>query len=745
MHREYFMKETSTVSRNLFWKETVVPAADGLLKAYSEVFFSDNRVFAVVLLVVTFFDWPLGVSGLLSVMVAHGVAALMGFDKHQIKQGYYGFNALLTGLGLAMYYEFGWVLIVVVVVAALLSLFLSIALRGFLGNYGLPFLSLPFILALWIMLLAGRDFAYLGLSQRGIYTLNTIYARGGIRLIDFYQWFENLPVAMSLRIYLKSIAAIFFQQSIFAGILIALGLLWFSRIAFSLSFIGFYAAYFFYRFLGVDFNTLTYTYIGFNYILASVAIGGYFLIPSKTTYLWVVLIIPLLAVLTISLSKVFAVWNLSVYSLPFNLVVLLFLYVLKLRNVPLKKPVEVLIQNNSPEKNLYGWKNEVKRFGNKTFVAVKLPFWGAWSVAQGHNGAYTHQGEWQHAWDFVILNSRGKQFKNDGYSREDYFCYDKSVIAPAEGVVVQVVNHVEDNAIGDVNTAENWGNTVVIKHNDYLYSKLSHLRKGSVEVTEGQSVKFGTVVGKCGNSGRSAYPHLHFQLQATPFIGSKTLYHPIAGYIVQRNGTQMLELYGIPEEGDVLENIKPDELLSHAFRFIPGQRFSWHNEKGEAEAEWEVMTSVYNKSYFFCKETESVAWFENDGALFYFTHFEGDRNSLLYDFYRAAFMVQMSFRQAMEIRDDFPVNKIFTPAELFLHDFVAPFFFYKKALFKLKYTRIDNTSFPSEMTLESEVEKQNMLKKEKLVSYSLQIGTEGIREFSGKFKTKHFHVICSKP
>ncbi len=738
------MREVS-VNVHRFWKETAGPAADGLLKAYAEVFFSDSRVFAVVLLVVTFFDWPLGVSGLLSVVVAHGVAALMGFDKNQIRHGYFGFNALLTGLGLAMYYEFGFVLIVVVVVAALLSLFLSIGIKAFLGNYGLPFLSLPFILALWIMLLAGRDFGYLGLSQRGIYTLNTIYARGGIHLIDFYQWFENLPLAISLRIYLKSIAAIFFQQSIFAGILIALGLLWFSRIAFSLSFIGFYAAYFFYKFLGVDFNTLTYTYIGFNYILASVAIGGYFLIPSKTTYFWVVLIIPLLAVLTISLSKVFAVWNLSIYSLSFNLVVLLFLYVLKLRNVPGKKPVEVLIQNNSPEKNLYGWKNEVQRFGNKTFVAVKLPFWGAWSVAQGHNGAYTHRDEWQHAWDFVILNSRGKQFKNDGLSREDYFCYGKSVIAPAEGSVVQVINHVEDNAIGDVNTVENWGNTVVIKHNDYLYSILSHLQKGSVAVVEGQSVKFGTVVGKCGNSGRSAYPHLHFQLQATPFVGSKTLFHPIAGYIVKRENQQVLELYEIPREGDIVENIKPDDLLSQAFHFIPGQRFSWLDEQGNPVAEWEVMTSVYNKSYFFCKETESTAWFENDGALFYFTHFDGDRNSLLYHFYRAAFMVQLSYRHAMEIRDDFPVNKIFQPAELILQDFVAPFFFYKKALFRLKYAHIDNASFPSEITLESEVHKQNMRHKERDAGYSLQIDSRGIWKFSGKTKTKHFHVICSKP
>ncbi len=739
------MNGISAIKARQYLKEKVLPEAGGLLNAYSEVFFSGNKVFAVILLAITFFDWPLGVSGLLSVIIAHGTAHLMGFDKQQIRQGYYGFNALLTGLGLAMYFQFGAVLLIVLLVAALFSLFFTISLKGFLGNYGLPFLSLPFILSLWIILLASKDFSHLGLSERGIFTLNTIYARGGIRLIDFYQWFENLPIPVSLQIYLRSVAAIFFQQSLFAGLLIALGLLWFSRIAFSLSFIGFYAAYFFYKFLGVDFNTLNYTYIGFNYILASVAIGGYFLIPSKTTYLWVILIIPLLALLTISLSKVFAVWGLSIYSLSFNVVVLLFLYVLKLRVTPLKKPAEVVIQNHSPEKNLYAWKNETKRFGKKTFVAVKLPFWGNWHVAQGHNGQYTHQGEWQHAWDFVILNSRGKQFKNKGLVRDDYYCYGKSVVAPADGIVVQVVNHVEDNTIGDVNTLENWGNTVVIKHAEYLYSKVSHLQKGSVQVSEGQAVKFGTPLGKCGNSGRSAYPHLHFQLQATPYIGSKTLYYPIAGYILEQNGQHRLKLYDIPTEGDTVGNIRPHSLLSKAFHFIPGEKLQWHDAGGKLVAEWEVFTSVYNKSYFYCKATKSVAWFENDGALFYFTHFEGDRNSLLYHFYRAAFMIQLSFKKNMQIRDVFPLNKIYLPFQLILQDFIAPFFFYKSARFELKYADIDNETFPSEIRLQSEVTRQTLWKKKKDAGYTLTAGNEGIWKFSGKTSTKHFNVICSKP
>ena len=725
-------------------KTRIKDIAEGVINAYSEVFFSDSKVFGFLLLAVTFLDWPMGMAGLVSVGVANGVAWWLGFDKYQIKRGYFGFNALLAGLGLAMYFEPGVVLMLIIVIGALFSLFITIGLKGFLGNYGLPFLSLPFIFTLWIIILASNDFVNLGLNERGIYTLNTIYSRGGINLMNLYQWIEGLPLFGSFRIYLKSMAAIFFQQNLFAGIIIALGLLWFSRIAFSLSLIGFYAAYLFYAFIGADFETLNYTYIGFNYILASVAIGGFFLIPSKTTYLWIILIIPLLATLTISLSNIFTVWNLSIYALSFNIIVILFLYVLKLRGFKHRKPAEVVVQHNSPEKNLYAWKNEIARFGNRSYVAVKLPFFGTWSVSQGHNGAYTHKDEWQHAWDFVILDHKGEQYKNEGYNLTDYYCFEKAVIAPADGVVVQVINNIEDNAVGDVNTIDNWGNSIVIKHNDYLFSKVSHLKEGSAKVIEGQSVKYGAIIGKCGNSGRSPYPHLHFQLQSTPFIGSTTLEHPVASYILESETGQKLKLYSVPAEGDRVSNIQPEELLAGAFHFIPGQIIQWEDETSELVARWEVMTSVYNKQYLYCRKSGSIAWFENDGALFYFTHFDGDRNSLLYQFYRAVFTVQLSYSSSMEINDQFPVNKIFKPQELILQDFIAPFYIYKKASYGLKYVYIDNETFPSEIVLESWVKKSAFGKQVGDATYKIKVDSKGISEFKVNLKSKQFSVKCSE-
>ena len=48
---------------------------------------------------------------------------------------------------------------------------------------------------------------------------------------------------------------------------------------------------------------------------------------------------------------------------------------------------------------------------------------------------------------------------------------------------------------------------------------LAHLRQGSVAVGQGQQVAAGDTLGRCGNSGNTSEPHLHFHLQDSPVFG----------------------------------------------------------------------------------------------------------------------------------------------------------------------------------------------------------------------------------
>lgn len=701
-----------------------------LLNSYSQIFFSDNRIFAGILMLVTFVDFYTGLFGLLAVLTTTLFAHYLGFHPFKIHQGYYGFNSLLVGLGLGIFFQPCPLLILIVIMASILTLFIAVSCEGIIGKYALPYLSVPFVLSMWILTLASRDFQALGLSERGIYTLNDLYVIGGNSLVQLYDWWNQVEIHPSVRAYFLSLGAILFQYNMLTGILVAVGMLVYSRIAFTLSLLGFYTAYFFYLLIGASFSEVSYSYIGFNYILTAIAVGGYFIIPNKNSYLWVVLTIPLVAVLTIGLSRILSVFYLPVYSIPFNVFSLLFLYGLKFRVDNRAKLTPVVIQQNTPEKNLYAYINFMERFGKESSIPINLPFYGEWIVTQGHDGEYTHKDRWRHAWDFEIADETGKTWKNSGVIREDYFCYDKVVIAPADGTIEAVVNDVPDNPIGERNLEENWGNTIVIKHVDNLFTKLSHLKPGSIQVNPGDKVRKGDALARCGNSGNSPYPHLHFQVQQTPYIGSETLDYPLCHYILRRNGKFSLQTYAIPEKGDRISAVQVNPALKKAFHFIPGEKISLTLEDTSETLIWDVKINEFLNKYIECRKTGSKAWFKTDDAMLYFTHFEGSRNSLLYHFYCAAYRVCFGYYKDLVIKDIFPLNMVFTKKDLFFQDFTAPFFRYKSGNYTLTYTILEDNLAETHLLLESAVITSSFGKACSHINYSCDIDNGGIKTFA---------------
>ncbi len=79
-----------------------------------------------------------------------------------------------------------------------------------------------------------------------------------------------------------------------------------------------------------------------------------------------------------------------------------------------------------------------------------------------------------------------------------------------------------------------------------------------------------------------------------------------------------------------------NEQLDKALHFIPGQEIHFEIENETAPptlVDWKVETDIYNQSYIYCPKTNSKAWFSRLPDMFYFTHFEGNRKSVLYDFF----------------------------------------------------------------------------------------------------------------
>jgi len=726
-----------------------IAVINSTLNSYSQVFFSDHRIFAAMLLVVTFLDPLVGLSGLMAVVVSNGVAYMMGFNKPNIIKGFYGFNSLLVGLGLGVFYNFSFEFFLVLIFVALLTTFITIALEGVIGKYGLPYLSIPFLFGIWLVTLAARNYTLLEVSDRGVYALNEMYSIGGLPLVNLYDWFNQLNLHESIIIYFRSLGAIFFQYHMFPGLIIAIGLLLYSRIAFSLSLLGFFSAYLFYNLVGADITELSYAYIGFNYILTAIAIGGFFIIPSTYSYVWAVLLTPLISIILTAFHTLFAPFQLSIYSLPFNVIVLVFLYVLKFRETRFKQPELIIYQQFSPEKNLYNQKNKSNRFGDNIPVRLSLPFWGEWKVTQGHSGKITHKDNWKHAWDFEIVDDKDLSCRDEGLAVTDYFCYDKPVIAPAEGWIDRILDGIDDNAIGTVNLKQNWGNTVVIRHGEKLYSALSHLKKGSIKFRKGDYVKKGDVIAHCGNSGRSPVPHLHYQLQTTPQIGSGTLDYPIGNYLLKGNNCIDLKSLDRPKPDELVCNIEVDQVIKKAFNFTPGHYLKLNVDKaqifGAEEQFWEITTDVFNYTNIHCKETGAKAYFRNDEDMFYFTHFQGPKNCILYHFYLAAFKVIFGKYNNLEVHDTFPLNIMSHGYRRVLQDFVAPFYLFLRNDYFLKISGNADLLGNGNRMLESQCKVHSGGKLTKIMEFRISIKNQAIDFFTIQLPGKEaIQITCTK-
>lgn len=137
-------------------------------------------------------------------------------------------------------------------------------------------------------------------------------------------------------------------------------------------------------------------------------------------------------------------------------------------------------------------------------VQYRLPVVGNWRVLRTHYGAKNDQA---YALDLIL-----DAWTLSGKTNADFPSYNQPIVADAPGIVVIAVDGVPENKPGVVNKYEMHGNFVVIDHQNGEYSLFAHFIPGSLRVQKGTFVAAGTELGRCGNSGHSTTPHLHWQV-----------------------------------------------------------------------------------------------------------------------------------------------------------------------------------------------------------------------------------------
>lgn len=628
---------------------------DAALRSYAEILFCRSRVVGGILLAATLLDPQVGLTGLGAALLAAGLALSLRFGEDAIKDGLYGYNALLAGLGVGATLAPSPGAYALGIVAVIGTVIITAALHSYLtARSGLPILALPFLIVMTLVVLATP---VVGVEQRLLAPHDAALA---------------LPLPDLVTGWLQSLGAIFFLPRADVGAVVLIALIAFSRIATLLSILAFAAAVAFGSTLDGALGGYLSLMVGYNFILVAIALGGVWFVPSLSSFALAALGVAVSGLLTVGLLPVLVRFGIPLLVLPFVVTVLAVLLAMRQRvrdGAP--KAVDFLL--GTPEENLSYLRTRLARFGAHYVVRFRAPFLGRWTCTQGVDGQESHFGPWRYALDFEVLGDDGSAFRGAGKKLEEFHCYRLPVVAPADGTVVQVTDNVPDNSVGETNLRENWGNLVMLHHGLGVYSMACHLAPRSIKVARGQVVRRGDEIGACGSSGRSPVPHLHFQIQATARVGAPTLVAELHDVIsIRPEGDRLLGTF-TPEKGDVVRNIETDQDLERLLRFPYGEVMAFARD-GEEVPEQVVPDIDLYGNLLLRSDRGGVLYYEHEGGLFTVFDALGPQRSVLHLIHAALGRVPLDPDPGLEWTDHLPPRLTVPTVLRPLQDLVSPFF-----------------------------------------------------------------------
>jgi len=629
-----------------------------VLKPYSAILFLPKRA-SLALFLLSFYLPSVGILGFVAIISTILFANFTGTKEEYLQNGFYLYNSLLVGMGIGFFYNVTFLTVFLSAFFAVFTYLLSFFLNRFFSLFYLPILSLPFAVVSMIFYLASYKYHNLFSS---LINRNTVF-----------------DINFDVLNFFKSFGTIFFLPYSITGIIMFLLVLVYSRILAFLALIGFFTGILAHSLI---LGKLTPGFFDFNYILISMALGGVFLIPYWKNYL-LALIGVVLSVFLIDAFEVFGnLYNLPVYTLPFNTIVVLFVMLLgflgyRYFNYSIKE---------TPEKSLHEFLSNYFRFKSKD-IKIHLPFSGKWQVYQAFDGEYTHKGKWRYAYDFV-KEKDGKMYANDGNFLEDYYAFGESVLSPVNGYVIALRHDLPDNPIGVVDRENNWGNYIIIQSDYGYFVEISHLMQNSIPVKIGDYVKVGDIVGKCGNSGYSPMPHIHVQVQKYAVLGSETLPFLFEEYIKDNN----LVYYSLPKVGDVVEATILDKGMKNRLSFILDEKYKFKSDNDDIE----ITVKMNYKGEFYFDDGKNRLYFYLKDKMFYFYNYEGGEG-FLKELFKLAPRIPLINKDVV-YKDCIPLDVKLSGIKKYVVEFLLPFNFerfvkqdpYKKEKLKIssKYGEI---------------------------------------------------------
>ena len=258
-----------------------VEVADTLLRGVGQVMFQNNPITGLLFLVGIFINsYKYGVTALLGLAVATLAAYLLGADRTLIRNGLFGFNGVLLGITLSVFLEWDWHVAVYIILGAIVSTIVMMALAKLFVSWDMAPLTAPFVLTAWLLLFALYQFGHLHPTKLihpmlvhpgAVIQTDLQEATGGNGAVGWTA--TNLANA-----WFRGVGEVFLQDNVWTGVIFAIAILVNSRISLGFALLGSALGGLTALALGGDGVTIYHGLYGFNAVLTGVALGGLFLV-----------------------------------------------------------------------------------------------------------------------------------------------------------------------------------------------------------------------------------------------------------------------------------------------------------------------------------------------------------------------------------------------------------------------------------------------------------------------------------
>jgi urea transporter len=316
---------------HLSQENVAVGFVDTLLRGTGQVMFQNNPITGLLFLIGIFVNsYQLGIAGVIGLLAGTLTAMVLGADRNMIRAGLFGYNGILTGIGLLVFLQPTWsaALVVYIILGGVLSTIVFMALANFFSTWDMPALTAPFVLTLWLLLFAALLSAHLPISSvispalpKPNAAIQTMLRPSVTNTSGAGATIGNL-----VQSFFRGIGEVFFQNNLVTGILFLVGILVNSRISALFaalgSIVGMLTAL---LLLGVDGSSVYSGLYGFNAVLCGIATGGVFYVISWRSGIYALVCALVGTVVMASLTTLLAPLGMPAATAPFVLTTWLFL------------------------------------------------------------------------------------------------------------------------------------------------------------------------------------------------------------------------------------------------------------------------------------------------------------------------------------------------------------------------------------------------------------------------------------